>query len=208
LWWLPVALAALWGGKESVLFQQGVFFSKAALVTFGGAYAVLPYVSQQAVETFGWLSGHQMLDGLAFAESTPGPLIIVLEFVGFLGAWKQHGTLPPLVSATLGALMTLWCTVVPCFLWRFVGAPYIERMQESRKMNAALSAVSSVVVGVILNLALWFGRGVLWPDNANLDWVALGIFTAALAALWRFRWGAFPVVVSAGCLGVLCRLIL
>ncbi|MBI4604497.1 MAG: chromate efflux transporter [Planctomycetes bacterium] len=146
LWWFPVVLVGVWLGWSHTLAREGVFFSKAAMVTFGGAYAVLPYVSQQAVETHGWLSTGQMLDGLGLAETTPGPLIMVLQFVGFLGGWHHPGGLPPLVAATLGALITTWTTFLPCFLWIFLGAPHIEQLRGNVKLTAALSAVTAAVV--------------------------------------------------------------
>src|SRR5437588_705609 len=163
IWALPLALAGIFLGTQHTVFREGIFFSKAAVVTFGGAYAVLPYVSQQAVENYHWLAPGQMLDGLGLAETTPGPLIMVLQFVGFLGAWNHPGQLPPLLSATLGALITTWTTFVPCFLWVFLGAPYIEKLREVKLLTAALSTVTAAVVGVILNLAVWFGLHVIFP---------------------------------------------
>ncbi len=129
LWWLPIILAGILLGTRHAIFREGLFFSKAALVTFGGAYAVLPYVSQQAVENSGWLGAGRMLDGLGLAETTPGPLIMVLQFVGFIGGWSHPGNLSPLLAATLGALMTTWVTFAPCFTWIFLGAPYIEKLR-------------------------------------------------------------------------------
>src|SRR6266480_4521473 len=162
LWWLPIALAGIVLGTQHTIFREGIFFIKVALVTFGGAYAVLLYVSQQAVEHYQWLGAGQMLDGLGLAETTPGPLIMVLQFVGFLGAWNQPGHLPPLVAATLGALITTWATFVPCFLWIFLGAPYIEKLRGNESLTFALSTVTAAVVGVILNLAVWFGLHVIF----------------------------------------------
>src|SRR5207244_4063812 len=153
LWWAPILFAGIFLGPRHTIFREGLFFSKAALVTFGGAYAVLPYVSQLAVEHYQWLRADQMLDGLGLAETTPGPLIMVLQFVGFLGGWNQPGGLPPLLAATLGALITTWTTFVPCFLWVFLGAPYIEKLRGAKQLTAALSTVTAAVVGVILNLA-------------------------------------------------------
>lgn len=137
------------------------------MVTFGGAYAVLPYVSRQAVETHAWLGPGQMLDGLGLAETTPGPLIMVLQFVGFLGGWNHPGDLPPLLAATLGAGLTTWTTFLPCFLWIFLGAPHLEQLRGNVKLTTALSAVTAAVVGVILNLAVWFGRQVFFPARAG-----------------------------------------
>ena len=152
LWWVPVLTAGWLLGWQHAVVQQGFFFSKAAMVTFGGAYAVLPYVAQQAVERYGWLSAPQMLDGLGLAESTPGPLIMVVQFVGFVGGWNHPGNLSPLVAATLGAMITTWVTFVPCFLWIFLGAPYIEALRGRERLSAALSAITAAVVGVVLNL--------------------------------------------------------
>ena len=205
LWWLPVALAGAWFGTKSVWFQQGIFFSKAAMVTFGGAYAVLPYVSQQAVENFHWLTAGQMLDGLAFAETTPGPLIMVLQFVGFLGAWHQPGPLSPLTAATLGALLTTWTTFLPCFLWIFLGAPHIEQLRGNKKLTAALSTVTAAVVGVVLNLGVWFGLHVLLPETGGVDIYAAAVCGIAFAGMVRWKWGIIPVILCAGVLGLVNR---
>jgi len=202
LWWAPIVVAGLWQGWHSTLAQQGFFFSKAALVTFGGAYAVLPYVGQQAVETYGWLSTAQMLDGLGLAETTPGPLIMVLQFVGFLGGWNQPGALSPLIAATLGAAMTTWTTFVPSFLFIFLGAPHIEQLRDNRRLNHALGAVTAAVVGVILNLAVWFGLHVFFPTRGAVDWFALVVSVAAFVALQRFKVGVIPVVIVSALLGV------
>ncbi len=202
LWWAPVLAAGLWQGWDSTLVQQGFFFSKAALVTFGGAYSVLPYVGQQAVETYGWLSTAQMLDGLGLAETTPGPLIMVLQFVGFLGGWHQPGTLSPLIAATLGAAMTTWTTFVPSFLFIFLGAPHIEQLRGVAWLNHTLSAVTAAVVGVILNLAVWFGSHVFFPAQGVVDWFALTLSTAAFVALQYFKVGVIPVVVASALLGI------
>ena len=163
LWAAPTIAAGFALGWQSTLFHEGLFFSKAAVVTFGGAYAVLPYVAQQAVAHFGWLRPGQMLDGLGLAETTPGPLIMVVQFVGFVGAWQNPGGLAPLLAATLGALITTWVTFVPCFLWIFLGGPYLERLRGHRRLTSALSAITAAVVGVVLNLAVWFGVAGLLP---------------------------------------------
>ena len=205
LWWIPILLLALWLGSSHTLVHQGVFFSKAAMVTFGGAYAVLPYVSQQAVESQGWLTAPQMLDGLALAETTPGPLIMVLQFVGFVGAWQHPGHLPPLLAATLGAAITTWTTFVPCFLWIFLGAPHIEQMRRNASVSSTLSAVTAAVVGVILNLAVWFGVHVLFPTIGLIDWFAAAVSTVAFVGLIRWKWGVIPVIFGAGILGVIYR---
>jgi chromate transporter len=173
LWFAPVVLVALLLGTGHVFTQLGVFFSKMAVVTFGGAYAVLTYVAQQAVERFGWVTPAQMVDGLGLAESTPGPLIMVVQFVGFLAAYQAAGGAHPLLMGTLGALLTVWVTFVPCFLWIFLGAPYVERLRGNASLASALAAITAAVVGVIGNLALWFALRVLF---AHLDtWRVLGV---------------------------------
>ena len=202
VWWTPIlGLGALLGWQHT-LFREGVFFAKAAMVTFGGAYAVLPYVSQQAVEHFHWLAPGQMLDGLALAETTPGPLIMVLQFVGFTGAWHQPAPFAPLLAATLGAAITTWATFVPCFIWIFLGAPYIERLRENARISAALSAITAAVVGVILNLAIWFGWHVLFPENSPVNIWGLAVFGLSFIALHRWKWDILPVVAAAATLGV------
>ena len=145
--------------------QIAVFFSKMAMVTFGGAYAVLAYVAQQAVENYGWLKPGEMLDGLGMAETTPGPLIMVLQFVGFMAAFRDPGALPPMLAGTLGGLLATWVTFTPCFLWIFLGAPFIEALRDNKALNAALSAITAAVVGVILNLAIWFAH----PHHVSRD---------------------------------------
>lgn len=205
LWWLPILVVGIWLGTTHTLFQQGLFFSKAAMVTFGGAYAVLPYVAQQAVEQYSWLSTAQMLDGLGLAETTPGPLIMVLQFVGFLGGWNHPGGLPPIAAATLGAAVTTWATFLPCFLWIFLGAPHIERLLGNERLTAALSTVTASVVGVILNLAVWFGLHVLFPSSGDYDFVALTIAILAFVALHRFKVGIIPLIVTAAVAGYLAR---
>lgn len=202
IWWLPVGLCWLLWGRENILVTEGIFFSQAALLTFGGAYAVLPYVGQEAVQTHRWLSTGEMMDGLGLAESTPGPLIIVLQFVGFLAAYRQPGSLSPWTSALLGSAITTWVTFAPSFLFIFVGAPWIERWRDNRRLNMALSGVTAAVVGVILNLAVWFAVQTLlhvgetdlppWArislgEWGTLDLIALGIAVAAGVALLRYH---------------------
>jgi chromate transporter len=205
LWIAPLIAAITLLGWNHAITKQGLFFSKAAMVTFGGAYAVLPYVSQQAVENYHWLSATEMLDGLGLAETTPGPLIMVLQFVGFVGAWHHPGPLPPLISATLGALMTTWTTFVPCFLWIFLGAPHIEQLHGHRGLTTTLSAVTAAVVGVILNLAIWFGWHVIMPSGGTFDGFALVVTLAIFAGILRWSWNVVPVVLGAAGLGVLYR---
>lgn len=206
-WFLPVLLAGLLLGGDHVVFREGFFFSKVAVVTFGGAYAALPYVAQQAVENYQWLGPGQMLDGLGLAETTPGPLILVLQFVGFLGGWFNSGGLSPLTAATLGAAMTSWTTFVPGFLFIFAGAPYIERMRGQSFLNAALATITAAVVGVILNLAIWFGLNVLFPEPWRLDGMATALFAAALVALGRYKINVVFLVAGAGAAGLLLHLL-
>jgi len=208
LWWLPILALGFWLGWHHTLFQEGIFFSKAAVVTFGGAYAVLPYVAQQAVEQYHWLGPGQMMDGLGLAETTPGPLIMVLQFVGFMGAWTQPMGLPPLVAATLGALITTWATFVPCFLLIFLGAPHIEQLRGNASIISTLSTVTAAVVGVILNLAVWFGLHVLFPEGKAIDWFALAVGLVAFCGMLKFKWSVVPVVLGSGAAGLIYQLIL
>ena len=223
LWLLPIFALAVWLGTEHVYVQEGVFFSKMAVVTFGGAYAVLAYMAQQAVDTYGWLEPGEMLDGLGLAETTPGPLIMVVQFVGFLGAYRNPGMLDPLVAGTLGALLTTWVTFVPCFLWIFLGAPYIESLRGNRALHAALSGITAAVVGVILNLAIWFALHVIFasvnevhaygatlqvPDITTLEPGALLLTVAALLAMLRFRVGMLPTLAASALLGAAYRMLI
>jgi len=206
VWWAPVLAAALILGQDHTVFQEGIFFSKAAVVTFGGAYAVLPYVAQRAVEHFEWLKPGQMMDGLGLAETTPGPLIMVLQFVGFMGGWNKPGQLSPIVAATWGALMTTWVTFTPCFLWVFVGGPHIEQLRGKKQLTMTLSAVTAAVVGVILNLAIWFALNVMFP-KAGVDWFAIVLGLAALIAMLRWKLGVIPVVLGGGAIGLVYSLL-
>ena len=213
VWILPLVLLAAYFGRDHVFTDIAIFFSKLAIVTFGGAYAVLAYMAQQAVETYGWLSAGEMLDGLGLAETTPGPLILVTEFVGFLAGYRFGGE-SKLLFGLLGAAITLWATFAPCFLWIFVGAPYVERLGASSKLAGALSAVTAAVVGVILNLSLWFALHVffakveplwlgplrLWlPDVATLDLKAVLLSALAALLLLRLKAGiAATLAISGG----------
>jgi chromate transport protein ChrA len=200
---LPVVAAGTWQGWDGLYAQLGIFFSKAAVVTFGGAYAVLPYVGQQAVENYGWVTAPQMLHGLALAETTPGPLILVLQYVGFLAGWANPGGLSPLGAATLGSAMTTWVTFVPTYLFILVGAPYVERLRGNVRLSAALAAVTAAVVGVILNLALWFGWHAIWPAGrgGGVDgWMLVGSGLAFAALHWG-RVGLGWVVLGAALAG-------
>jgi chromate transporter len=222
LWLGPVLALRAALGREHVYTQIGVFFSKMAVVTFGGAYAVLSYVAQQAVEVYAWLRPGEMLDGLGLAETTPGPLILVLEFVGFLAAFRDPATLPPMMAGVIGAVLTVWVTFVPCFLWIFAGAPYVEAIRGRAGLSAALAAITAAVVGVVLNLAVWFALHVLFakiteihqwglrllvPDWASLDPLALILSAAALLALLRFKLGMVPVLAGAAACGLVLRLL-
>jgi chromate transporter len=206
LWVLPLALLASWLGSGGLHAQEYFFFTKAALVTFGGAYAVLAYVTQAVtVEPFGWLSPAQAVDGLALAETTPGPLIMVLQFVGFMAGWNHPAAgLSPAASGVVGALVTTYVTFLPCFVFIFVGAPYIEVVRGKRALAGALAGVTAAVVGVILNLALVFGAAVIWPQGlaggVNLFAAALGV--AAFVALYRLKLDVLWVVLAGGLLGL------
>ena len=217
LWFGPLLVLAPLLGQTHVYVQEALFFSKMAVVTFGGAYAVLAYVAQQAVEIFGWLAPGEMLDGLGLAETTPGPLILVVQFVGFMGAFRNPGMLDPFLAGALGSLLTTWVTFVPCFLWIFLGAPYIEALRGNRSLGAALSGITAAVVGVVLNLAIWFGLHVVFgqvdevraagfrlfvPALETIDLAALALTAAALVAMLRFKVGMLPTLAVAAALGV------
>jgi chromate transporter len=168
------------------------------MITFGGAYAVLPYVARQAVQHFGWLSPEQMIDGLAFAETTPGPLIMVLQFVGFLGGWNHPGSLAPGLAATLGAGITTWTTFAPSFLWILLGAPHLEAWRRMDTLSRALSAVTAVVVGVILNLGVWFGGHVVAPHGKGVRWDLAVLAAVAFLGTARWKWPVGWLVLGAG----------
>jgi chromate transporter len=202
LWAAPTLAVGLWRGWQSTLFNEGLFFSKAAVVTFGGAYAVLPYVTQEALFHYGWLKPGQMMDGLGLAETTPGPPIMVLQFVGFTGAWQHPEGLTPLLAGTLGALITTWATFTPCFLWIFLGGPHIEQLRGNLRLTTALSAITAAVVGVVMNLAVWFAIHALFPKGVAIDWFALAISIIAFIGMLRWKWSVTPVVLGAGILGL------
>jgi len=206
-WWAPIIVLGFWRGWDHTLFREGLFFSKAAMVTFGGAYAVLPYVAQQALFHYGWLKPGQMMDGLGLAETTPGPLIMVLQFVGFVGAWQHPEGLPPLLAGTVGALITTWVTFTPCFLWIFLGGPYIEQLRGNVKLATALSAITAAVVGVVVNLAVWFALNTLFPGHATIDWFAIGLSGVALVGMLRWKWDVIPVVIGSGLCGLVLHLL-
>lgn len=205
LWWLPIIGAGVALGWDSTPALQGLFFSKAALVTFGGAYAVLPYVAQQAVEQHQWLSHAQMMTGLGLAESTPGPLIIVLQFVGFVGGWQNPGSLSPAAAATVCALMTTWTTFLPSFLMVFLGAPHVEQLRAAPRLGASLAAITAAVVGVILSLAVWFFWHTAFPSGQwrSPDFFVALVAAASFVALQRFKLGVATVIGAAALLGLL-----
>ena len=205
LWTAPTLIAGLTRGWHSTLFNEGLFFSKAAVVTFGGAYAVLPYVTQQALFHYGWLRPGQMMDGLGLAETTPGPLIMVVQFVGFVGAWQHPEGLTPVVAATLGAFITTWATFTPCFLWIFLGGPYIEQLRGNVRLTSALSAITAAIVGVVLNLAVWFAGHVIFPNAKTVDWFAVAVTAVALFGLLKWKWNVVAVVLGAGTAGLCWR---
>jgi chromate transporter len=216
LWALPFLFIWL-AGNPGAYLDIGTFFSKMAVVTFGGAYAVLAYVAQQAVDHYHWLQPGEMLDGLALAETTPGPLVLVLTFTGFMAAYRAPGDLSPLMSGVLGATLTTWVTFVPCFLWIFLGAPWVERLRENKAIASALTAISAAVTGVILNLAIWFAIHVLfakvgeiaagpftlaWPEWSTLSPAALVLALLSAAMLLRFKAGIFLTLGVCGALGM------
>ena len=203
LWWLPVLLAALTLGARHVIVQEGVFFSGASVVTIGGAYSVLPYVAQQGVERFHWVSGSEMMAGMALAEATPGPLIIVLQFIGFLGAWHHPGSLSPLVAGILGAGITSWTTFFPSFLWIFVGAPWVERLQGLKSWEKWMGVVSAGVVGMILNLAWKLGAATVITAQGTWDGASLVVLVVSFSLLRWGRWPGVAVVVLAAGMGIL-----
>lgn len=206
LWFLPVIVLGLWRGWDDIFIDIGIFFSKAAMVTFGGAYAVLAYIGQQAVSYYGWILPEQMIDGLGLAETTPGPLIMVMQFVGYLAAYTNAKGIPPAVAGAIGGLLTTWVTFVPCFMWIFVGAPYIERVRKNVKLGAALSAITAAVVGVVLNLSVIFTYHVLLPEGRGFDWYALAASLAAFVGMIYFKWGMVPVIIGSALAGFIWKM--
>jgi chromate transporter len=221
VWGGPVAAVALLTGRDSIFTQQGLFFSGAAVVTFGGAYAVLAYVAQQAVQVYGWLAPGEMVRGLALAETTPGPLIMVVQFVAFLGAYRDPGSLDPWVAALLGSFLVVWVTFVPSFLFVLLGAPYMERLRGNRSLSAALTGITAAVVGVIANLGLYFAVHTLFEDTVSVDrsvlalelpdlteprWMAFALTAIAAVLLFRFRWSVLRTLGICAVLGLVAGL--
>ncbi|MBX5143917.1 chromate efflux transporter [Rhizobium lentis] len=221
LWLVPVATLYVFFGPGNVFSQISLFFSKMAVVTFGGAYAVLAYVAQEAVQHFGWLKPGEMLDGLGMAETTPGPLIMVVQFVGFMGAFRNPGSLDPMLAAMLAAILTTWVTFVPCFLWIFLGAPFIEKLRGNVALAGAMSAITAAVVGVILNLAIWFGLHTLFAEVASVSFgslqldvpvlqsavpSAIALAAAAAVAIFRFKTSVITTLLACAIAGMLWTL--
>jgi chromate transporter len=216
LWFLPIAIAAVALGRDHVFVDEGLFFSGTAVVTFGGAYAVLSFVAQRAVNVFGWLLPGEMVNGLALAETTPGPLIMVVQFVGFLAAFRNAGSLNPWVAGVVGSSLVVWVTFVPCFLFVFLGAPYVERLRTNRSLSAAMSAVSAAVVGVIANLSVYFSMHTLFDDTTRIDngilqmtlpaWDSVNIRALVLTAfacvlVFRYKWTTVRVMLTLAVVG-------
>ena len=223
IWWAPVALAALTLGPGHILTELGLFFGKLAALSFGGAYALLAWLAQEAVAGKHWLSAAEMADGLGLAETTPGPLILVTQHVGFLAGLRAPAPFSPAIAAALAALMTSWVTFAPSFLWIFAGAPYVEQLRANQRLNAALAAITAVVVGVMAYLAVWFAMSLLfgeagfahwgvlrWPAIrlASLNWLALGLSAVAFALVMRLHLGLVQVVLGMAALGVAAKVAL
>jgi len=221
LWFAPVAVAGLVFGRSSIFVDQGLFFSGAAVVTFGGAYAVLAYVAQQAVNVYGWLAPGEMVRGLALAETTPGPLIMVVQFVAFVGAYRAAGDLNPWAAALIAALLTTWVTFVPCFLFILLGAPYVERLRGNRALATALTGITAAVVGVIASLAVFFARHTLFDNTSrittgplnlevpvldSIQWAALAITALGCALIFWRGWSVLRTLGTCALAGVLIGL--
>lgn len=221
LWLIPIAALLLILGPDNVFSEIALFFSKMAVMTFGGAYAVLSYVAQEAIQNYGWLEPGEMLDGLGMAETTPGPLIQVVQYVGFLGAYREAGGLSPLLAATLASVLTTWVTFVPCFLWIFLGAPFIEKLRDNKALSGAMSAITAAVVGVVLNLGLWFAIHVLFaqvvpwqglgmhldiPVWQTLDMFAFALTAGAIVAVFYFRTNMLLTLLACAVIGFVAHL--
>ena len=201
LWSLPIVLLGFWRGWNDTFIDIGVLFSKAAIVTFGGAYAVLGYISQQAVSHYHWIMPEQMMDGLGLAETTPGPLIMVNQFVGYLAGYYHAQGLPPALGGAIGGLLTTWVTFIPSFMMIFLLAPYIETLRKNKQLGTALSAITASVVGVVLNLAVFFTQHTLVPDKGGFDWYSLAAAVIAFIGMMRYKWGMIPVIVGSALAG-------
>jgi len=208
IWFLPIILVGLWRGWNDIFIDISVLFSKAALVTFGGAYSVLAYVSQQAVEHYGWLKPQQMIDGLGLAETTPGPLIMVNQFVGYMAAYTQAKGLTPGVAGAIGGLLTTWVTFAPSFLLIFLSAPYIERIRGNIKLGSALAVITSAVVGVVLSLSVNFAYHTLLPEGAGFDWYALVAILVTFTGMQFLKWGMIPVIIGSALAGYIWKILI
>jgi chromate transporter len=208
LWFLPILALGMWRGWDDILVDIGILFSKAAIVTFGGAYAVLGYIGQQAVSYYGWLLPEQMMDGLGLAETTPGPLIMVNQFVAYVAAYTHAPGLAPALAGAIGGLLATWVTFTPSMLWIFIGAPYVEALRRNVKLASALVAITAAVVGVVLNLAVTFTRHTLIPDTGGFEWYALVASLVAFIGLTRLKWGMIPVIVGSALAGLIWKTIL
>lgn len=223
LWLGPVLLIFFLLGPDQVYTKISLFFSKMAMVTFGGAYAVLSYMAQEAVAGYGWLHPGEMIDGLALAETPPGPLIQVVQFVGFLAAYRDPGLLNPYLAGILGTILTVWVTFAPCFLWIFLGAPYVEQLRHNRLLNGALSGITAAVVGVVLNLSIWFGISAMFkntaslhflgatvpvPELASADWFGLLLTVLSFSAMRYLKLGMLPVLSGCAGLGFFYKLLM
>ncbi len=218
IWFVPIIIVLILFGNESVFFKESVFFSKAALVTFGGAYSVLAYIAQKAVEDYGWLQPGEMLDGIGMAETTPGPLIQVVQFVGFMGAFRLAGDMHPIWAGILASVLTTWVTFAPCFLFVFVGAPYIEYLRGNKYLTDALNGVTSAVTGVILNLGIWFSINTLFrvvdeenigplrifiPDLSTVNFASLGITALSFFVYFVLKWDMLKTILSCVVAGII-----
>jgi len=208
LWALPILAVGLWRGWNDTFIDIGILFSKAAVVTFGGAYAVLGYIGQQAVSHYQWIMPEQMMDGLGLAETTPGPLIMVNQFVGYLAGYYHAQGLSPALGGAIGGLLTTWVTFIPSFMMIFLLAPYIETLRKNAKLGTALSAITASVVGVVLNLAVIFTHHTLVPDTGGFDWYALAASLIAFVGMQRLNWGMVPVIIGSAAAGLAWKTIL
>ena len=202
LWLVPIAVLGFLAA-HSVFYTEALFFTKAAFLTFGGAYAVLAYIAQAGVEQYGWLTGPQMIDGLGLAETTPGPLIMVVQFVGFMAGWNHAGGLGPIAGGLLGSLVATYFTFLPCFMFIFLGGPYIEKFRHNTRLAAVLSSITAAVVGVVLNLAVWFGLQVLFPPEGGFNGFACLLGLAAFAAIHWLKVGMLTVIAVSGLAGLI-----
>ncbi len=208
LWFLPLLLIGLWRGWDDILVDIGILFTKAAIVTFGGAYAVLGYIGQQAVGHYGWLLPEQMMDGLGLAETTPGPLIMVNQFVAYVAAYTHAPGLNPALAGAIGGLLATWVTFTPSMLWIFIGAPYIEALRRNVKLASALVAITAAVVGVVLNLGVTFARHTLFPDAGGFEWYALVASVVDFVGMQYWKWPMIPVIAGSALAGFIWKTII